>query len=251
MHLLHLDESGSPDSRNFVVAGVVVPETSVQWATERLDKLQLEYFPEELERVQFHASPLRGNPQHDVEAPFNGLEPAVRHQLLDDLYKSASDLHGKFFAVVVEKAYLNEGEDPYERALEEVMSRFDRFLSRSYRESGVRNKGILVVADSNYRARLEVVARQLVTGGTRWHELRDILDLPVFVPARHNRLLQIADLVANTVYGRYEHGYSKQFDDLMPQFDHDGRGRVHSLVHITKNRAQCFRPCCLVPPDRV
>ena len=188
---------------------------------------------------------------HAVEAPFNDLDPSKRHQLLDDLYGVAQDLHGKFFAVVVEKAHLNEGEDPYERALEEVMSRFDRFLSRLYRESGTLNKGILVVADSNYRVRLEAVARHLVTEGTRWRELRDILDVPVFAPAKHNRLLQIADLVANTVYGRYEHGYSKQFDDLMPQFDHDGRGRVHSLVHITRNRAECFRPCCQVPPDRV
>lgn len=250
MYLLYLDESGSPDSHNFVVAGIAVHETSVQWATNALDTLQRQYFPGMLGSVQFHAAPLRGNPQHRVEEPFDQLDPATRHQLLDSLYEVAQHIYGRFFAVVVEKAYLYQGEDPYERALEEILSRFDLYLNRLYRESGNRNKGIVVVADSSYRERLETVARQFVTEGTRWRALRDVLDIPVFTLAKHNRLLQIADLIANTVYGRYEHGHARQFDNLMPQFDRDDRGRIHGLVHITGNRAQCFRPCCQVPPDR-
>ena len=35
--------------------------------------------------------------------PFNDLDPSKRHQLLDDLYGVAQELHGKFFAVVVRK----------------------------------------------------------------------------------------------------------------------------------------------------
>ena len=131
MYLLYLDESGSPNSQNFVVAGVAVHETSVQWVTNALDRLQSQYFPKAQENVQFHASPLRGNPQHKVEEPFDQLNADIRRQLLDSLYEVAQNIYGKLFAVVVEKAYLHPGEDPYERALEEIMSRFDLYLNLS------------------------------------------------------------------------------------------------------------------------
>ena len=244
MYLLYLDESGSPNSSHFVLAGVAVYETSVYWATDALNNLQDEYFPNEQENVQFHASPLRGNPSHPVEEPFEQLTPERRHELLDRLYGVAQGVHGKFFAVVVEKAYLPASEDPYERALEELLSRFDLYLSRMYRENHERNKGMVVIADSNYRTRLEGVARRLVAQGTRWREIRDILDIPFFTLAKNSRLLQIADLVANTVYGRYESGHATRFDQLLPKFDQDERGPIHGLVHITRDRSRCYGPCC-------
>ena len=155
MYLLYLDESGSPNSSHFVMAGVGVYETSVCWATDTLNNLQDEYFPNEQENVQFHASPLRGNPNHPVEEPLEPLAPKQRHELLDELYGVAQGVHGIFFAVVVEKAYLTTGEDPHERALEELLSRFDLYLNPMYRESGHQNKGLVVIANSNYRTRLE------------------------------------------------------------------------------------------------
>ena len=244
MYLLYLDESGSPNARHFVLAGVSVYETSVYWATDELNRLQSQYFPDLEGSVQFHASPLRGAPSHRIERPFDQLPPATRHQLLSQLYDVVQEVYGQFFAVVVEKSWLNPGEDPYERALEEIMSRFDRFLNRMYREQGRRDRGLLVIADSGYRERLEAVARQFVTKGTRWSELHGILDIPFFTMASNSRMLQIADLVANTVYGRYESGHASQFDRLLPKFDQDENGRMHGLVHLTRDRAQCYQPCC-------
>ena len=89
-------------------------------------------------------------------------------------------MHGKFFAVIVEKAFLTGGEDPYERALEELLSRFDLYLSRMYRDHDQRNKGMVVIADSNYRTRLEVVARHFVAHGTRWRETPQHIGHTVF-----------------------------------------------------------------------
>ena len=226
------------------MAGVAVYETSVYWATDTLNKLQDKYFPNAQESIQFHASPLRGNPNHHVEEPFEQLTPATRHELLDELYEVTHDVHGKFFAVIVEKAFLTGGEDPYERALEELLSRFDLYLSRMYRDHDQRNKGMVVIADSNYRTRLEVVARHFVAHGTRWRELHNILDIPFFTLARNSRLLQIADLVANTVYGRYESGHAGQFDRLLHKFDQDDGGPIHGLVHICRDRLRCYGACC-------
>ena len=58
----------------------------------------------------------------------------MRSQLLDELYQVANEIYGTFFAVVIEKDYLSESQDPYERALEEILSRFDHFIGRMYNE---------------------------------------------------------------------------------------------------------------------
>ena len=244
MYLLYLDESGSPDARHFVLAGVSVYETVVHWATEALDQLQAEYFPDISENVRFPATVLRGNPAHKIEKPFDRLQPEFRRELLSRLYGVAQSIRGTFFAVAMEKSALPEGECPYERALEEMLPKFDRFINRRYRRQGQRNKGMVIIADSQHRKRIEESVRNLVNNGTRYGSLYNILDTPAFTLSRHNRLLQIADLVANTVYGHYEHGHHTQFNRLLPKFDQAKNGAVHGVVHLPVDRAQCCQPCC-------
>ena len=246
MYLLYLDESGTQlSARHFVLAGVSVYETSVYWATDQLDHIQKDYFPDFEGSVFFHAASLRVKDGATIPPPFDKLDQSTRFELLDQLYEVAFGIHGAFFAVVVEKLYLNEDEDPYERALEQILSRFDQFLGRMYRERGQRDKGLIVIADSNYRERLEVVARQLAAEGTQWGELRGIVDIPFFTLSKNSRLLQIADLIANTVYGRYESSHAGQFDKMLPKFDQDDSNRMHGLLHLTSSRHLCYLPCCL------
>ena len=227
------------------MAGVSVYETNIYWAVDQLDQLQNEYFPEIKESLLFHATSLRGRRNDTIPPPFNQVDRKSRMEILDKLYEVSLNIRGTFFAVVVEKEFLSEGEDPYERALEDMLSRFDQFLSRRYRERGDRVKGLIVIADSNYRERLEVVARQLALEGTRWHEIRDIVDIPFFTLSKNSRMLQIADLIANTVYGRYESGHASQFDRMLPKFDQDDNNHMHGLVHLCTSRYQCYLPCCL------
>lgn len=250
MYLLYLDESGThPSARHFVLAGVAAHESSVYWVKEQLDGLQAAYFASNDDApIMFHAAPLRTKSADRVDAPFDELDGQTRGRLLDELYRICNEMRGVFFAVVIEKAYLDESQDPYERALEEILSRFDHFIGRMYRERGERDRGLSVIADSSYRERLELFAHRLVTKGTRWGELRAIADIPFFTLSRNSRMLQMADLIANTVYGRYEKGLAARFDPMIPKFDQDA-GAIHGLVHLSRNRGICYMPCCL--PRRV
>ena len=246
MYLLYLDESGNHlNARHFVLAGVSVYETNVYWAKDQLDRIQADYFPDVEASVLFHAASLRVKDGATIPAPLKLLDQRTRLEILDRLYLAALELYGTFFAVVVEKSYLNQGEDPYERALEQILSRFDQFLGRMYRERGQRDKGLIVIADSHYRDRLEVVAQQLAAQGTQWGELQNIVDIPFFTLSKNSRLLQIADLIANTVYGRYESSHATQFDRMLEKFDQDENGRMHGLLHLTSSRRSCYLPCCL------
>ena len=207
--------------------------------------MQGKYFPSIEEPVRFHAAPLRTKDGDRVESPFDDLTAHMRSQLLGELYKVANEIYGTFFAIVIEKAFLNESENPYERALEEMLSRFDHFIGRRFNERNERDRGLIVIADSSYRERLEWFAHQITSQGTRWGELHAIDDIPFFTLSRNSRLLQIADLIANTVYGRYETSHAREFDRMLPKFDQDDSGVMHGLLHLCRNRRECYMPCCM------
>lgn len=246
MYLLYLDESGTQsDARQYEVAGVAIHESSVYWPTDALNRLETEYFPNApAGSVQFHATHLRGNPSRRIPAVVGQLTPAVRQLLLDNLYEIMHGIHCRIFAVVIEKDGLADGEDPYVRALEEMLYRFDRFLNRMYRERKRRGKGMVIIADSPYRSKLETVGQQFISSGTRWGKVYNLLEIPFFTLSRNSRPLQIADLVANTVYGRYENGHAGQFDRLLPKFYQSSNGPLHGLVHLPAESALCYQPCC-------
>ena len=246
MYLLYLDESGAHlRARHFVLAGVAIHESSVYWPTGALNRLESEYFPNTpAGSVQFHATHLRGNPSRRIPAHIGQLEPAVRHLILDELYEIMHGIHCRVFAVVIEKSGLAAAEDPYVRALEEILYRFDRFINRMYRERNRRSKGMVIIADSPYRSKLETAGQQFISSGTRWGKIYNLLEVPLFTLSRNSRLLQIADLVANTVYGRYENGHAKQFDQLLPKFDLAPTSTVRGLAHLPADPEQCYLPCC-------
>ena len=185
MYVLYLDESGThTDARHFVLAGVCIYETNAYWAADQLDRIQSSYFPDYDDSVHFHATSLFAMENDSIPFPLNQLDRRTRLELLLELYEVVFKLYGTFFAVVIDNSYLMGGEDPYEHALEQIHSRFDRFLGRIYRERGQRDKGLIVIADSQYRERLEVLSRQLAKEGTQWGELRNMFDVPFFAHPR-------------------------------------------------------------------
>ena len=133
------------------------------------------------------------------------------------------------------------------------MSRFDRFLMRIYHERGDAQRGLIVVAESTYQKNLELQARRIAKEGHRWGETHNLADIPYFAPAKNTRLLQLADFVANAVFGRYESGHTENFDRIAPKFDQDDDGRIHGLVHIVCDRDSCYCPACvqrrITPPS--
>ncbi len=246
MYLLYLDESGTHSSaRHFVLAGVAVLETDVAWVKSQLDRLQSQYLPQYGGNANFHATELHRPASDKIKPPFDQLDQMARSRLLAQLRDVVNAMRGTFFAVVIDKSYLDEGEDQYGRALEQMLSRFDQFLGRMRRVQSQRHLGLVVIAHSNDQKRLEVVLNQLAEEGTQWGEIRNLVDVPFFRLARNSRMLQVSDLIANGVYGRYEYDHARFFDRMLPKFDQDESGRMHGLLHLTGSRQSCYLPCCL------
>lgn len=241
LHILYLDESGThQDARYFVVAGVAVFETETFFLAQELDGLQARYFPQSSEPIAFHASPLRAahGQSHD---PYPTLDRTERRELTTDIYRAIARSRVRLFAIAMEKQYILG--DAYDRGFEEIVSRFDRMLSRFGRD-GNTQRGLIVAAESSYRQNLETLARKIARDGHRWGRTHNLADIPYFAPAANTRLLQAADFVANAVYGRYESGLSRDLDVITPRFDQDGP-EMHGLVHLHGARSDCYCPACI------
>ena len=241
MHIAYLDESGTQKgTRYFVVAGLIVFERNTFYLAQSLDRIQARYLPDYPEAAPFHAADLRA-PDKRVPAPFNQLSKEERFNFIADVYAALANSRARIIAIAIEKAAIDS--DPYQRGFEEIISRFDLFLDRVHQERGEDQRGLIVVADSTYRKNLELQARKIAKDGHRWGPIHNLADIPYFAPAENTRLLQSADFVANAVFGRYESGHTKHFDQLMGNFD-QADGRLHGLVHITRNRDACSCPAC-------
>ena len=238
MYILYLDESGTHgEASYFVLAGLAVFEREIHWFSQDLDLLQKEYFPEETEPVFFHAAQLRSRAGDSVVQPWDRLTGDQRRDLKDQVYAVIANRRAVLFACAVEKAFANlRNEDPYERAFEDLISRFDLFMSRINRtasaEGREEQRGLVVLAESSYEKTLALLARRLREQGTRWRNLHNVTDVPYFAPARDTRLLQYADFCANAIYGRYHSKLTGDFDRIASKFDRES-GVLHGLAHLT------------------
>ena len=238
MYILYLDESGTHgEASYFVLAGLAVFEREIHWFREDLDALQLKYFPDLTEPVFFHARLLRVRKNEDLDEPWNRLSLEQRRELKGDIYDIIRRRQGVLFGCAVEKEYsLLRREDPYERAFEDLISRFDLYMTRINRlasdEDKEEQRGLVVLAESNYQKTIALLAQRLQQTGTRWRLLHNVTDVPYFAPARDTRLLQYADFCSNAIYGRYHAKLTGDFDQIASKFDREG-GVIHGLAHLS------------------
>ena len=244
MYVLYLDESGLHKNPGyFVLAGLAVQEREIHWLGQDLDALQSLYFPDAKEPVHFHASELRAG----KSSPWKSLSYDQRQELRQRIYDIIRFKRVVLFGYAVEKRYAEvRGFDPYERAFEDLVSRFDKYISRQNRAAGegeAEQRGMLVLAQSAYAKTLPVLARQLQETGTRWGTaLHNIAGSPFFAPASETRQLQLADFCSNAVYGRYHRNLTKDFDRIAMKFDYDS-GVLHGLSHWSSD-TDCPCPAC-------
>lgn len=142
MHIVYVDEAGThKEARHFIVGGLAVFERETYYLARALDQLQAKYLPDEAAPVPFHASGLRGH----APPPFDGLTPAQRRALIDEVYGVIAESNVRIFAVAMEKAAV-EG-DPYERGLRRLSTGSTAWspashakemkATRAYRRGGV------------------------------------------------------------------------------------------------------------------
>jgi len=234
MHLLYLDDAGSPanpDDKHFVLAGVAMFERQAHWLQIAMDDLASD-LAERLgssapERLEFHGNPIRkGN------GWWRKMRPAERRAVIVEALRTAQKLRGEWglFGVVVGKCATELGDrDPIEYAFEQICSRFDNFLKRLH-HSGNSQRGLIILDKSSQETRLQTLATEFRTLGHSWGVAHNLADVPLFVDSKATRCIQYADLVAYAMWRKFEHNDSEFFDAISGRFDSEG-GIVHGLRH--------------------
>ena len=244
MYLLYLDESGThPPSTRVVVGGVAVFERAAYWLKRDLAETVGRFIPDEAQhQVAIHAPRLRTAGTRGLPEPFASIPAAERRRLLDACYSTLLvSRHPVLFATVVDKDAAASG-DAYRMAFEDVVSRFDLMLAR-FHAANRTQRGVVIMSESSTLRRAERASGPSVSEGTQWGRTRNLSEVPLFVAKSRTRLLQAAGLVTNEVWGRYEKGVSRHFDDMLPKFDREGT-RLHGLTHRTAGVDACWCPAC-------
>lgn len=229
MHLLYVDESGSvtdASQKYFVLAGVSVFERTTHWIEKSLDEIAHKVDPVSPQDVELHGSPMRSG-----KGIWRKLTPKAREALIVEALNEGvvGQVKGvRLFACVVEKAAL-VGKDPVHVCFEQLARRFDLFLARCHTKHGDSQRGLMLFDESSTEKRLQTLAREFKHNGHSYGKTRNYAEVPVFLDSRATRLIQLADLVAFSIFRHFEHGDSQFWDVIKDRFDEEG-GVRHGFV---------------------
>lgn len=248
MYLLCADDSGSsadPKQQYFVLTGVAVFERQVHWLGSELDRIVSPSDAISKRPLELHGSPMLGG-YDDWEAFSRPDRIAAIKNALNVLRSSKQSTVA--FGVAVKKTAI-PGLNPVERAFEQLCRRFDDFLfddflkqlylSQQQRKHGHNHvsldaqRGLMIFDDSAMETTLQGLARQFRHAEHSTGPLRNITEVPLFVDSRATRLVQLADLIAYSVFRYVERGDAQFLDVFRHRFHRIGEHEHGLLIKHT------------------
>jgi len=230
MHLLYLDESGSvadASQDHFVLAGLSIYERQAHWVEQKLNNIAARFSvdPTQAYSIELHGSPMRGGRGEWRAFPVANRIQAIKDSLHEGVFLNHPRV--RLFGAVIREASL-PGEDPIIQAFEQLSYRFDLFLKRQYQIYGNPERGLIIFDKSSTEQSIQTLARDFKHSGHSWGRTNNYAEVPVFLDSRASRLIQLADLVAFSLYRNFEHNDSSFYDVIENCFDTYG-GVVHGL----------------------
>lgn len=215
MHLLYLDDSGSPadpNTRFFVMAGFSIFERQTHWLETQLNPIAARFNPSSPESIELHAGPMRVGSDG-----WKKFSPADRVQAVVDALHLLTHPQTKIrvYAAVIEKSELGSAEI-IPHAFEAIASRFDDFLTECYVRRKDPQRGIVIFDKAIFEQSIQSLSRVFKHEGHATGRLRNFAEVPLFLDSRASRLIQMADLIAYWIFRRYESGDDRGFDRILP-----------------------------------
>lgn len=108
---------------------------------------------------------------------------------------------------------------------------FDYFLIRLHKNDDPQ-RGIIILDKSTYETTIQNLASDFRTIGHSWGVLRNLAEVPLFLDSKASRLIQLADLIAYSIFRAYEMNDPQFFEIIAPRIDKEG-GNLHGLFQKT------------------
>lgn len=128
----------------------------------------------------------------------------------------------------------------YETAFQELMSRFQFFLVNKGQYDGCTYSG-LTVTDNNQsiEKKLTSLSRRLHLRGTRWGNIPNIVETPLFVNSETTCMVQLADLIAYAIRRHIEKGETDLFNHIFSRVDKAGSAIVGGRHYTWDQPCNC------------
>lgn len=247
MHLLFLDESGTPpkpnkiDARYFVMGGVIVPEQV--WARLRDAILGMKIRRKIRGELKWrYFAP--GN--DDARNPLRNLDKAERDSIRAEIYEILTDepLVKSLAAICsIEAAYempsVNDQQSIYNLTFKVLTERFQYYLQDAGKISGKPQYGMIICDhrgnddDRRLRAHHQMLVHSTAAFTSKYANLVENLLLQ---PSNLSIGIQFADLVAGAVWRHYERGDEVWLDRMRPSLRKSASGVVdgYGLIKVPK-----------------
>lgn len=172
------------------------------------------------------------------------LTHAERVRLITDVAKCiAGWSFARLFAECIDKIRFdptrsNSGVD--EQALEQIVSRFERYLKIVHKTQPDNCFGLLIHDNNPTIAHKHTqLMKRFHDRGTLWIQLHHIIETPLFVDSQLTGMVQIADLCAYAIRRYLENGETELFDLVFQRADRNG-GVAVGIRHYSDPACDCF-----------
>ena len=167
-----------------------------------------------------------------------------RKQLMLDVANCiASWGSARLFAECVDKITFTgtvKSPTPDVEALEQIVSRFEHFLTAMSNGGQSKQLGMLI-HDNNHTVATKHthLMRKFLDEGTLWVDIDHIIETPLFVDSALTRMVQVADLCAYAIRRHLENQEDWLFDVIFSRADKKSNGTVVGVRHFTPKGCRC------------
>ncbi|UTY23145.1 DUF3800 domain-containing protein [Treponema denticola] len=230
MYLLYADDSGvisDPKVKYSVLAGFATFENQTYWIQKAVDDIMLKYIGRA--DLELHASPIRSGKGIWRSFPKENRESILKECL--DYVKNNYPRQFILFGAVID----NSTESVPENLFTQITSRFDKFLTRKYLKNKEPARGLAVFDKSKMENQYQNWSKIYQTMGNQWKEkLNNFSEVPLFLDSEMSRSIQIADLIAFSLFRNFEYNDNAYYSIIKDCFDKE-KNLQHGLYLLGKN----------------
>lgn len=217
MYLLYADDSGVASDKTVkysVLAGFVTSENQNYWIQKAIDEIMLKNIG--TADLELHASPIRSG-----KGIWRRFPKEKRNRILtESLEYIKSNYPNQFilFGAVISNATENVPENLFTQ----LSSRFDKFLKRKYMKKDEQARGLAIFDKSKMGNQYQNWSKIYQTLGNQWKEkLNNFAEVPLFLDSKMSRSIQIADLIAFSLFRYFEYEDDTYYSIIKDCFDKD------------------------------
>ena len=224
MYLLYADDSGvssDPSVKYSVLAGFSTFENQTFWIQKAVDEIMLKHTGRA--DLELHASPIRSG-----KGIWRSFPKDKRESILKDTLNYIKDNYPRQF-ILFGAVIGNSCEDVPEELFSQLTIRFDKYLKRKFLKHDESARGLAIFDKTKMENQYQNWSKVYQTLGNKLNEkLNNFAEVPLFLDSSISRAIQIADLIAFSLFRNFEYGDDSYYSIIKDCFDKENN-RVHGL----------------------